>query len=274
MRLVESIRCKLLPVTPYLFQYLRIMTVTHTALDKLGLHGIYDVLLLLTHRLTEGIALASGEVGQQATQQHDLLLIHGNTISILQVLLHNGDVVLDFLLTILSGNKGRDIIHRTRTVQSIHGNKVLEHRGTEFLEILLHTCRLELERTDSTTFLIELVCQLIVYGERIRIYFYTMCFLNHTAGLLHLGQGLQAKEVHLDQAGRFNHMTIILRNGGLLSGKIRVVSRTDRNVLRYRIATDNKATGMNTRTSDISLQHTGIFDGVRKHRIGACLCLL
>ena len=55
MALVEGIGGKLLPVAPYLVENLRIVTILLTSFDELGLHLVYDILLLLTHRLTQGI---------------------------------------------------------------------------------------------------------------------------------------------------------------------------------------------------------------------------
>ena len=66
MALVEGIGGKLLPVAPNLVEYLRIVSVLLTSLDKFGLHLVYDVLLLLTHRFTQCVRLTTGEVGQLA----------------------------------------------------------------------------------------------------------------------------------------------------------------------------------------------------------------
>ena len=62
--LVEGVGGELLPVAPYLFEHLRVVAVGLSALDELRLHGVHDVLLLLSHGLAQGVALASGEVGQ------------------------------------------------------------------------------------------------------------------------------------------------------------------------------------------------------------------
>ena len=64
MRLVEGVGSELLPVGPDLLQHLRIVSVFHAAVDEFRLHGVNNILFLLTHRLTQGITLASGEVGQ------------------------------------------------------------------------------------------------------------------------------------------------------------------------------------------------------------------
>ena len=65
MRLVEGIRGKSFPVAPDFVEHFRIMTVLLAALDKLRLHGVNDILFLLTHSLTQGIALTTGEISQQ-----------------------------------------------------------------------------------------------------------------------------------------------------------------------------------------------------------------
>ena len=66
MRLVEGIGGKLLPVSPYLIKHLLVVSVFLAACNKLRLHGIYDIFLLLTHRLTERITLTTGKICQLA----------------------------------------------------------------------------------------------------------------------------------------------------------------------------------------------------------------
>ena len=100
------------------------MTILDTALDELRLHGIDDVFLLLTHRLTEGIRLASGEVGQLTRQEHDLLLIDRNAVSIFEILLASIQVVSDRLRTCLSGNERRDIVHWAGSIECVHGDDI------------------------------------------------------------------------------------------------------------------------------------------------------
>ena len=186
MRLVEGVGGKLLPVGPDLLQNLRIVSVLHAAIDKLRLHGVNDILLLLTHGLTQGVALTTGEVGQLTRQQHHLLLIHRDTIGILQVLLHTVDIVLDLLTSVLTGNEGRDIVHRSWTVEGIHGDEILEHGGMQFTQVFLHTCRLKLERADGLSLLIELVGLGVIDGDRVEIHVDASCALDIGTGLLQL----------------------------------------------------------------------------------------
>ena len=105
MTLIESIRSELLPVSPYLLQHLRVVAVFLSAFYKHRLHLVNDGLLLLTHRLTKGVALTSGEVGKLSGQKHHLLLIYRNTVCILEVFLHTRNVVFYLLLAVLTGNK-------------------------------------------------------------------------------------------------------------------------------------------------------------------------
>ena len=134
------------------------MAVFLSAFDELRFHRVNDSLLLLTHCLTQGIRFASGEVGKLAREEHHLLLIDGNAVGVLEVLLHAGDVVLYLLFAILTGDERWDVVHRSGTVEGVHGNEVLENRGLQLAQILLHTCRLKLERTDGAALLIEFVC--------------------------------------------------------------------------------------------------------------------
>ena len=200
MRFVEGIRGKRLPVAPDLLENLRVVAVLDTTLDKLRFHRIDDILFLLTHGLTQSVTLTTGEVGQQARQQHHLLLIHRNTIGILQVFLHHRDIISDGLITVLTTDKLRDITHRSWTVKSVHGDKVLKHGRFQLAQVFLHTSRLKLEGTNGTSLLVEFKSFGIVDGNVIEVHLDAPCTFDILAGLLQLRQGLQAQEVHLDKS--------------------------------------------------------------------------
>ncbi len=71
--------------------------------------------------------------------------------------------------SVLTGNERGDIVHRTRTVESIHGDEVLEDGRLQLTEILLHTGRLKLEGSNGLSTLIKLIGQFIIDGQRIKI---------------------------------------------------------------------------------------------------------
>ena len=185
VRLVEGVRSKLLPVGPYLRQHLRVMAVGLSARNKLRLHGINDVFFLLTHGLTQGIALATGEVGKLSRQEHHLLLIDGDAVGVLQIFLHAGDVIFNFLLAVLTRNKLRDIVHWSRTVEGVHGNEILEDRGVQLTQIFLHARRLKLERSHRPSLLIELERHLIIYRYGVEVKGEAMRYLDVLHRLLH-----------------------------------------------------------------------------------------
>ena len=149
MRFIESIRRELFPVSPNLFEHLRIVPVFLSARNEFRLHVIQFIPQLFTHRLTQSIGFATGEVRQQTGQKHDLLLIDSNTVCILQVFLHNRNIILDRLASPLTVDEIRDIVHRPRTIEGIHGNQVLKRTGLQLTQIFLHTGRFKLECTDS-----------------------------------------------------------------------------------------------------------------------------
>ena len=186
MRLVEGVGGEGFPVAPYLLKHLRIVTILHTTFDELRLHGVDDILLLLTHRLTQGVALTTGEVGQQSGEQHHLLLIHGDAIRILQVFLHHRDIVGDRFISMLTTDELGDIAHRSRTIEGVHGDEILKDRRLQFAQIFLHARRLKLEGSNGTSLLIEFVGLGVVYGNRIQVDLYATGTLDILARLLQL----------------------------------------------------------------------------------------
>ena len=274
MRLIERIGSERLPIAPYLLEHLWIVTILYTTINELWLHRIDDILFLLTHRLTQRIALTTGKIGQETREQHHLLLINRNTIGILQVFLHHGDIISDGLITMLTTDKLRDIAHRTGAIKGVHGNKILKDCGFQFTKILTHTVGLKLESADGTSLLIKLISLGVVDGNRVQIYFNTTGTLDILTSLLQLRECLQAQEVHLDKSRRFYHVTIILSTVSLNPLEIRIVGSRHWHMVTNRITTDNKATGMNTRSPNGTLQHLGIFNRVRQMDIRGSLSLL
>ena len=268
MRLVEGIGGEFLPVGPNLFKHLRVVAVALSALDELRLHGIYDVFLLLTHCLTKGIALASGEVGQLTGKQHDLLLIDGYAVGILQILLHAGNVVGDFLPAVLSGDERRDVVHWTRTVKGIHSDEVFEDRGMQLAQVFLHARGFELERSYGAASLIQLVGEGVVDGNRVEVDFLARVMTDILDGFFQNGERFQSEEVHLDESRRFNDVAVVLRTVKLMSGIFLVLHHRDRHPVGDGVATDDEATGMDTRAAHGSLKHLGILHGVAHVLVG------
>ena len=271
MTLVESIRCEFLPIAPYLVEHHRVVTILDTSIDELWFHLIDDFLLLLTHRLTEGIALASGEVGKQSRQKHDLLLIHCDAIGVLEVLLHHRYVVGDRLTAMLTCDELRDVIHRTWAIESIHCHDIANAVRLEFTQVLLHTRAFELERSHRSTSLEEPISLLIVDRDIIHIYFHATGLTNIIECLVDDTESLESEEVHLDQACRFDDMSVVLRHEQLCS---MVIDHRHRHNIGDWVSSDDHTAGMNTCTSHIALEHLTEFHHVAYLRIWAHACVL
>ena len=69
-------------------------------------------------------------------------------------------------------------------------------------------------------------------------------------------------------------MAVVLRHRRLQSREIRVIGSGNRHPVADRVSTDDESAGMDTRASDGSLQHLGIFDGIALARVAGVLSLL
>ena len=226
----------------------------------------------LTHRLTQGIGLTTGKVGKQTGEQHHLLLIDRNTISVFQILLHNRNIVLDRLASLFTVNEIGYVVHRSRTIKGVHRNQVLERTRFQFAQILLHTRRFELERTDGAPVAIELVSIQVVNGYIVDVEINILTSSDVLQRLFDDGKGFQTEKVHLYQSRVLNHRTFVLGHKHLLAGFL-IVRRTDRYPVGNVITADNGTTGMYTGIAHIAFQHLCIFDGITQNRVGRNLCI-
>ena len=69
----------------------------------------------------------------------------------------------------LTTDELRDITHRSRTVEGVHSNEILEHGGFEFAQIFLHALRLKLEGAHGTSLLVEFIGLGIVDGNIVEV---------------------------------------------------------------------------------------------------------
>ena len=271
--LVEGVRSKLLPVGPYLLEHLRVVSVFLSALDKLRLHGVNDVLLLLTHGLTQGVALASGEVGKLTRQKHDLLLIHRDAVSVLQIFLHAGNIILYLLLAVLSGNERGDVVHRSWAIEGVHGYEVLKYGRLKLAQILLHAGRLKLECAHGAAFLIELISKFVVDRYVVEVYLYALREAYVLYSLLKYGQCAESEEVHLYQSGLLDDVSVVLCGKELVARVRLVFGRADGHPVADGVAADNGSAGVYTCSAHGALKHLCIFYRIAELRVGTCLSL-
>ena len=244
------------------------MSILLSSIDELRLELVQLVLLLLTHRLTQGITLASGEVSQQTRQQHHLLLIDRNSVGVFQVFFHHRDVVFNRLPTQFSIDEIGNIIHRTWSIEGIHGNEVLKHVWLEFPQVFLHTRRFKLERSNGASVAIELISGRVFNIQAIYIHSNAQTVLDIFHGFFQDGQGFQSKEVHLDESRFLNHVSVILRTAQFFTRELLIIGSGNRYPITNIIPTNNRSASMHTRIANVVLQHLSIADGISQQRVG------
>ena len=154
----------------------------------------------------------------------------------------------------------RNIVHRARAIESIHGNQVLKASGMQFNEILLHACRLKLEGARCHSLAIQLVGLGVIDGNLLDVDIDAMIELDVGNGFLDNREVFQSQEVHLNQACILNHTALVLGDDDALT--IAVCSSAHRNPIGNVVTADNHAAGMNTCTAHTALQLLGKPDGL------------
>ena len=107
-------------------------------------------------------------------------------------------------------NKARDIVHGAWSVQSVHGNQVLNFIRLEVPEIFLHPIRLELEDPGRFSQAEQFICFGIVKRQVFRVHQDSVGFEDVLYGILNDGQGFQPQKVHFQHSNLFNVLAIKL----------------------------------------------------------------
>ena len=252
VRFVEGIRGKRLPVLPDFLQLLGVVAALGALLQELRLHFGNEVRLLFAHRLPQRIRLALREAGQLLRQQHHLLLVHRDSVRLLEVFFARVEVIRDGLLPVLPLDKRRDVFERPRTVQGVHRNEIAKHRGLQILEVLLHPRGFVLEDADGLAALEELVGLSVVEREAVRVEIDTVAVLDIAHRVLDDGQGFQAQEVHLEEAGVFGNGVVKLR-----ARHVTVLGDCHRHVVGDVSRCNDDAAGVDARVAQAAFKDAG-----------------
>ena len=88
-------------------------------------------------------------------------------------------------------------------------------------------------------------------------------------GLLHDRQGGESEEVHLDESGLLDDVSVVLCGEQLMSWVALVFSRRHRHPVADGVAADNGAAGVDARSANGALEHLCVLYGVCHLRVGA-----
>ena len=257
MGFVEGVRSELLPVGPDLVQYFLVVSVGFTAVHEFAFQFLQDGHLLLTHRFPEFVALTTCEVGEQAAEQHDLFLIDGYAVRILEIFLHDGNVVRDGFYSLFAPDKFRNVVHWSRPVEGVHGDEVSDDSRFEFAQVFLHSSGLELEHRHRAPFLKQLVGLGVINGDMVDINIYTAGFLDITQALFDDGKGDESEEVHLDQSDRLDYVAVVFGYQHAFFAHF-VLDRAERCKVRQVVRSDDNAAGVNAHLADSAFEPCGI----------------
>ena len=198
VRFIKGVGCEFFPVAPDFLKYFHVMTVCRSLFKEFRLHLVNYVFLFLTHCFSQSVAFASRKVCKLSRKKHHLLLIHRNSVGILQIFFHAGYVVAYKRRVFFSANKFGNIVHRSGAIQGIHGYQIFEYGGVQLSQIFLHACRFELERTYGLSFLVKFVSLCVVNWNCVQIHDVSRGLFHHLAGFLKLRKGFQPEEVHFN----------------------------------------------------------------------------
>ncbi len=243
------------------------MPVGFSAGDKLGVHVVQLLDELLSHRLAQRVALSAREVCYFAGEQHDLLLVYGDAVGVLEVLLHAREIVRYGLFAVLSGDELRNVLHRARAVEGVHGDEVLEGGGLQLAQVLLHADGLKLERTHRAPVAVELVSGGVFDVHVVDVHFYAEREAYVFQSLLDDGERLQSEEVHLYEARFLDDLPLILRAVQLFV-RLLVLGCGDGHPVGDVVAADDEAAGVHARVAHVAFQHLCVADGVAQERVG------
>ena len=202
MRLVKTVLSELLQGGEDLLGLLLIDVVGRLgALDEdraLLLHLLAD---LLAHRAAEHVGAAEGIAGDHAGGFHHLFLVDQDTVGLLGDLLEEWVRVLDEGGVVLALDVVADELHRARTVERNERDDFVDGRDAKLAAERLHTAGFKLEHADGLRLVEEREGGLVVKAEFLDIEIGLAAMLAHELlGVVDDGEGLEAQEVHLQEA--------------------------------------------------------------------------
>ena len=271
--LVEGVFGEGLPVGPDLLQDGLRVAVGQRALHEGFLERVEHGFLLLAHGLAELVGLALGEAGQLLRQAHDLLLVDRDAVGLLEELLHLGEVVVDLGRVVLARHEVRDVVHRARTVEGVHGDQVLETLGVQADQPLLHAAGFELEDALGVAAGVEVVDRRVVDGDLLDVDVRAEALLDEGQGAVDDGEGLEPEEVHLEHAHILDLGAFVLADPDFLARGL-VDAHRDGDVVREVAAADDHGAGVDAGLADAAFELEGVVEHLAHQRVTVFVFLL
>ena len=156
---------------------------------------------LLAHGAAQQIGAAQRVAAEHLRDLHHLLLVDHDPMRFRQDRLERGVEIVRPLLAVLHRDVARDVLHRPRAIERVHGDDVLEAVGTQLAQHVAHARTFELEHADRVAAPQQLEGSAgRRAGARARSSVTPRACSSAERARQH-GQGLEAEEVELHQPG-------------------------------------------------------------------------
>ena len=147
------------------------------------------------------------------------------------MLLHQRMVVRDGLLALLAPDERRNVLHRPRAVEGVHGDEIGEPFRLERHQPLLHAVGFELEDARRLAAPEKRVGLLVVVGDPVRVEVSVRApYGGGNARVVRAEKRdaffldrkrLEAEEVHLEKPDRLDEVAVVLRREKLVAARLR-----------------------------------------------------
>ena len=221
-----------------------------------------SLLVLLADGLAQVVRLRRAEPADPAGDGHVLLLVDGHAVGRLQDGAQGLVVVDDRGRVLLVARVRRDELHRPRPVEGHDGDEVLELRGADLAERLLHAGALELEHAGGVAAGEHLVGLLVVERQLVDLDADAARLLDDLERGLDDVQVAQAEEVHLEQAELGDVVHVELRD------ELGLALLLQRQVLGERLVADHHGGRVDGVVADEALEAHGEVDDLLDLLVG------
>ncbi len=169
------------------------------ALDEGLALGVHLGLDLLAHGAAQKVGAAQRVARELAGDLHHLLLVDDDAVGLLQDRLEQRVQILGLLDAVLAVDVARDVVHRPRPIERVHGDDVVEAVRLELAQRIAHAAGFQLEHAGGLAAAQEVEGRRIVerQGRELEP---GAALVDQALGQDQEGERGQAEEVELDQA--------------------------------------------------------------------------
>ena len=207
--------------------------------------------LLLTHRFSEAVSLASGIIGYLLRDLHDLLLVDNQAVGLrenvperfLQFRVNRGYLFTPVLA--VSVGPVRALTHRSWAVERQRRNNIREFGWAHAFEQLTHTTTIQLEHAEGIAARKQLVRRLVDNRQTLKVEVLSPVFFDVLNTVADNGEVSKPQEVHLQQANGFTRRVRPAGNDRPILGTL-----PHGDVVQQRHRRHNHGTRVNTSLTD------------------------